>query len=272
MHCLDSLQGKREPVVTRVKIISINTQGAPFWKRGFATRYVALAEAISYLNPDVVQCQEVFTWRHLSLLRGSLPGLPYVGFLPSAMGPKGGLVTLSVEALENYKYVGFRRPAAATLSALPLRTLFTLGLHGVLLTRHKATGVSLLNVHASANNEGDWSMSNRFAGMHRAQLSQLAKFINTTSGPVIISGDFNTAAESIFYREFREQVNVTDVFERDGHPTFRSEFLPVNQSPRRIDYVFVARSPSLRIAEAMHVLKEQPALSDHYGLQVILDF
>jgi hypothetical protein len=266
------LQGKREPVVTKVKIISINTQGAPFWNRGFTTRYVALGEAISYLNPDVVQCQEVFTWRHWSLLRRSMPGLPNVGSLPSAMGPKGGLATFSVETLENYDYVRFRRPAAAALSALPLRTRLTLGLHGVLLTLHKPTGVLLLNVHTSANSAGDWSMSNRFAGMHRAQLSQLAKLINTRNGPVLVSGDFNTAAESIFYREFREQVNVIDVFEKDGHPTFRPEFLPANRSPRRIDYVFVAGSPSLRIAEAVHVLNEQPALSDHYGLQVIIEF
>jgi endonuclease/exonuclease/phosphatase family metal-dependent hydrolase len=108
--------------------------------------------------------------------------------------------------------------------------------------------------------------------MHRAQLSQLAELINTVSGPVLTSGDFNTAADSVFYREFRERVNVIDVFERDNHPTFRSEFLPSNRSPRRIDYVFVARSPQLRIAEAMHILKEQPALSDHYGLQAILEF
>ena len=258
--------------MTRVKIISINTQGVPFWKRGFATRYVALAEAISCLNPDVVQCQEVFTWRHLSLLRRSMSGIPNVKFLPSAMGPKGGLATFSVETLENYEYVRFRRPAAAALSALPLRTRLTLGLHGALLTRHKATGVLLLNVHTSANSAGDWSMSNRFAGMHRAQLSQLAKLINATSGPILVSGDFNTAAGSVFYREFRELVNVIDVFEKDGHPTFRSEFLPPNRSPRRIDYVFVARSPSLRIVEATHVLTGQPALSDHYGLQVILEF
>ena len=257
--------------MTRVKVISINTQGAPFWKRGFVTRYVALAEAISYLNPDVVQCQEVFTWRHLNLLRRSMPSLLNVGFVPSAMGPRGGLATFSVKTLENDEYVRFRRPAAAALSALPLRTLLTLGLHGVLLTRHKATGLLLLNVHASANSVGDWSESSRFAGMHRGQLSQLAALANTTSGPVLVSGDFNTSAESVFYREFREQVDAIDVFEKDGDPTFRSEFLPPNRSPHRIDYVFVTRSPMLRIAQATRVLNEQPALSDHYGLQVILE-
>jgi endonuclease/exonuclease/phosphatase family metal-dependent hydrolase len=131
--------------------------------------------------------------------------------------------------------------------------------------------VTLLNTHTSANGAGDWSPNSRFAGMHRAQLSHLAEIINAVRRPLLVSGDFNTAADSVFFREFRAQTDLVDAFKGQERPTFRSEFLPADRSAHRIDYVLTA-GRSLRVIDAVLVLAGRPALSDHYGLRVTTEW
>jgi endonuclease/exonuclease/phosphatase family metal-dependent hydrolase len=175
---------------------------------GFTVRYRALANALTGLEPDVVQCQEVFTWCHLRLLRRELRGLRHLAFRRSFLGPAGGLVTFSQEPLAPGDYVRLRRPTKDAVDALSSR--LTLRLRGTLATVHQSTGVTLLNAHTSADSAGDWSPRNRFAGVHRAQLSHLAEIVNAASRPVLMMGDLNTAADSLFYREFCRQLDAAD--------------------------------------------------------------
>ncbi|MGH3426817.1 MAG: endonuclease/exonuclease/phosphatase family protein, partial [Mycobacteriales bacterium] len=117
----------------------------------------------------------------------------------------------------------------------------------------------------------DWSPNSRFAGMHRAQLSHLAEIINAAHKPLLVSGDFNTAADSVFFREFRSQTDLVDAFEGQERPTFRSEFLPADRSAHRIDYIFTG-GRSLKVTGALLVLDGQLALSDHYGLRATAEW
>lgn len=250
----------------RLVVVSINTLGVPFWRTGFSSRYRTLARRIAGLQTDVVFCQEVFTWWHLRLLRRGLPGFPYVSVSRSVIGPAAGLAMFSKAPLERTDYQRFDSPSRDAMKGLPLRTRLTLSRHGILSAVHRATGVRLVNTHASANSYGDWSVNNPYAGVHRAQLTQLAKATRVPSFlPTVVAGDFNTAADSSFYREFRSQTDLTDVFDDDPRPTFRPEFLPTGRKAHRIDFIFGSLS-SLRVVHRELVFDTEPAVSDHLGL------
>jgi endonuclease/exonuclease/phosphatase family metal-dependent hydrolase len=145
----------------------------------------------------------------------------------------------------------------------------------------------VLNAHLTADTDGDWSTTNRFFPVHRAQLRKL---LALTREPeledqnLLLSGDFNLAKESELYDEFRVQGGWIDPLKDDDSPTFHQEFLPPGAHPHRIDYIFArARTGSqCTVKRAATLLTERVPvrnrhessifLSDHAALQAQLSF
>ncbi|NUR97715.1 MAG: endonuclease/exonuclease/phosphatase, partial [Kribbellaceae bacterium] len=106
---------------------------------------------------DVVNLQEVLTYRHLHLLRRSMPTYR-ANFRPSAAGPAGGLVTFTRSPAQGSRYRRF--PVPPRTVAVKRRARLDARLKGVLFTQ--LGGLTVVNTHLLANHDGDWSASNRY--------------------------------------------------------------------------------------------------------------
>ncbi|TCC09995.1 endonuclease/exonuclease/phosphatase family protein [Kribbella soli] len=244
--------------MTRLTVASLNTRGVPLFSSDLRSRYTAMAEAFEASDTDVVNLQEVLTYYHLRLLRSSMPSYR-ASFRPSAAGPAGGLVTFSRHPVATTTY---SRIPASEFSALPRKTRLTASLKGVLST--SLSGLTILNVHLSANHDGDWSPANRYHGLHRTQLTTLAQYVGTVEEPAVLTGDFNIARDSSLYRDFLRESRLTDAFGDDCPPTFHRAYLPPDRSPHCIDFVLLS-GPTV---ESAAVDDSYP--SDHLGLTVRL--
>jgi len=210
---------------------------------------------------DVVNLQEVLTYRHLHLLRRSMPSYR-ANFRPSAAGPAGGLVTFTRSPAIASRYHRF--PAPPWTVALTRRAQLDARLKGVLFTQ--LDGLTVANTHLLANHDGDWSASNRYYPIHQAQLAALAQYVGTVGSPLVLAGDFNVARETELYRDFLLDSQLVDAFGDDCPPTFHQAYLPAGKPTHCIDFVLV----SGLTASSARVDDSYP--SDHLGLEVRLNF
>jgi endonuclease/exonuclease/phosphatase (EEP) superfamily protein YafD len=232
--------------VTQLTLVSLNTRGLPLFGSALRTRYTAIAGALERSETDVVNLQEVLTYRHLHLLRRSMPSYR-ANYRPSAAGPAGGLVTFT------------RHPAEGTT----YRRLPRLSLKGVLFTT--LPELTILNTHLRANRDGDWSPTSRYYRIHESQLTALAQYVETVNGPAVLTGDFNVPRHSNLYRDFLHKSGLTDSFGDDCPPTFHQTYLPPGRPSHCIDFALLA-GPT---ADSAEVDGTYP--SDHLALHVRLN-
>lgn len=255
----------------QVTVASLNTLGLPLRASDLPARYRAIAEFFEASEVDVVCFQEVLSRWHVRRLRPGMPSFRHVRTGRAAVGPAGGLVTMSRRPLGPARYHRFPVPAAGMSRVGQLKSL----LKGSLVTR--LDNLWVVNTHPMPNHDGDWSATNRHASMHRQQLNHLADVVTRLDGPAAVCGDFNVAAGSPILREFVMSTGLVDAFADDPTPTFRAEeFLGPGVPGHRID--FILTTPSLTVLDRGLILTDRhpfptgPAwLSDHLGIRATVN-
>ena len=137
----------------------------------------------------------------------------------------------------------------------------------------RAGGLYLINVHPSANRDGDWSPASRYRPLQHAQLSALAALAREIPGPVAMCGDFNIARDSELFDGFMAGTGLADAFSGSCPPTFRPEYLEHGRQPRCIDFILTSGPVKAEHASVMFTGQPEPGgepVSDHLGLQAVL--
>jgi endonuclease/exonuclease/phosphatase family metal-dependent hydrolase len=259
-----------------ITVATLNTYGVPFFSPNLTERYKTFSEALERMEIDIINLQEVHTYRLLKLLKERLRSFPHVAYERSFFGAKGGLATFSKIPLEEVELVSFRHPKIRPERMFPLSR--DIRIKGSLISKLKDKPLVIINTHLSANKDGNWSSGNRFYPTLEAEIEQLAQLIHASSekgNGVVIAGDFNISKESELYTKFVHTSNALDAFGDDVRPTFRSEFLSDGQRAHCIDYIFYYATPGRIDARQTSLLFQgktvmangkEGFISDHIGL------
>jgi sphingomyelin phosphodiesterase 2 len=254
---------------TSVTVASLNIRGVPLTGSRLTARCQAIGAFFEAGDADVVCFQEVCTYYHLRQLARHMPSFRFAGFRAALPGPAGDVVTFSRLPMSATAYHGFgpsrRAPGIGPLIRLRAR------MKGALVTRLADPAISVVNTHPVANTDGDWSPSNRFTPVHRAQLAAVARVVRNIPVPAVVCGDFNVDRDSALFGEFIAGSGLDDAFEGGCPATFRAEYLPAGETPHCIDFILTAGEIK---AEAAEVLFEDRQIlrggtgyvSDHLGL------
>ena len=254
---------------TSVTVASLNIRGVPLTGSRLTARCQAIGAFFEAGDADVVCFQEVCTYYHLRQLARHMPSFRFAGFRGTLPGPAGDVVTFSRLPMSATAYHGFgpsrRAPGIGPLIRLRAR------MKGALVTRLADPAISVVNTHPVANTDGDWSPSNRFSPVHRAQLAAVARVVRNIPVPTVVCGDFNVDRDSALFGEFIAGSGLDDAFEGGCPATFRAEYLPAGETPHCIDFILTAGEIK---AEAAEVLFEDRQIlrggtgyvSDHLGL------
>ena len=256
----------------RLPVASLNTRGAPVFASRLAERYRAIGEFLEASDVEVVNFQEVHSYYHLRQLTKHLPSFRHVVHGRSAVGPAGGLVTMSRRRAVGKDYKRFPLPPARLTARLPRRSRFMAPLKGILMTRLEDPEVWIINTHLLANFDGDWSEENRYYPLHRHQLATLARVLDSVAGPLIVSGDFNIARDSRLFSGFTAESRLVDAFDGDCPPTFHAAYLEPGQPSHCIDFLLLS-DPSITLEAAELTFTDKLLMpggaayaSDHLGL------
>lgn len=264
-----------------VSVLSLNVCGLPSRLPPLAERAAYLGRHIEESAIDVVNFQEVWTGRALSVIRSRLPSFPFVAWRRGVAGqPAGGLVTLSRRPIGRAAYTSFRgtRPAAGSVRFRAGCAVNGL-LQGVLTTELAGLGVVIANTHLTANKDGDWAAGHRYHAFQRRQLAVLQAVLRRTRTPgtqlMIIGGDFNIASDAPLYALIIDGGAWRDPFAASDPVTYQEEFLPPGSSAHRIDYLLLSGDAQRFPVIDQNVLFTGPAplpggrpmyLSDHVAL------
>jgi endonuclease/exonuclease/phosphatase family metal-dependent hydrolase len=255
-------------MTTRLTIATLNVRGLPLKGTRIAERFVAIAAEVDAGDIDLVCLQEVFTYYHLSHLRKGMPSFPHVAYRPSVVGPAGGLATLSRLRLAGTTYA---RLPWSRRSGIPTRARLNALHSGMLTVRVADSRVRVLNIHPTANTDGDWSEYNRFRQLQRDQLAALAQAVTADNSPAVVCGDFNVARASTLHDGLRQRSGLRDAFGGQCPPTFHAEYLPPGNTAHCIDFILVAEAIDVDDTDLLFIdkraLPSGPGyLSDHIGL------
>jgi sphingomyelin phosphodiesterase 2 len=251
----------------QLTVASFNTRGVPVVGSRLAGRYAVIGTELDAGEADVVCLQEVFTYWHLRLLARRMRSFRHVRYRPSPAGPAGGLVTFSRLPVSGTVYRGFGIPPQAP--GISRLTRLRAGMKGALVTR--LAGLSVINTHPLANRDGDWSETNRFYPLHRAQLDALTQAMRSVPAPAVVCGDFNIDRDSSLLGAFMAGSGLADAFEGGCPATFRAEYLPAGETPHCIDFILATDGVKAEAATVLFPGKEAlrggPGyVSDHIGL------
>ena len=253
---------------TGLAVASFNVRGIPVTGSRLRARLQAIGDAFEASDTDVACLQEVLTYGHLRLLARRMPSFGVISFRRSVAGPAGGVVTLARQTAAS----GYQRFPLPPLAGLPLRAVVFAALKGMLVTR-LADGTCLVNVHLTANADGDWSPANRFAVRERRELDAVAELARDLAGrgPVIVCGDFNVARASGLWREFMASCGLSDAFAGQCPPTFHGEYLAPGHAAQCVDFILVsdrvlASGPTVILDRPQALPGGDGYLSDHVGL------
>jgi endonuclease/exonuclease/phosphatase family metal-dependent hydrolase len=252
-----------------VTVASLNIRGVPLTGSRLTARCQAIGAFFEASDADVVCFQEVHTYYHLRQLARQMPSFRQVSYQRTMPGPAGDVVTFSRLALSAMEYHGFGgfppEPGIDPLTRLRAR------MKGALVTRLAAPGVVVVNTHPVANTDGDWSPTNRFRPVHRAQLAALTRIVHGVPAPVAVCGDFNVDRDSGLFAEFMADTGLTDAFEGTCPATFRAEYLPVGATPHCIDFILTVGDIKAEATEVLFTGRQAMRggvgyVSDHVGL------
>jgi hypothetical protein len=249
-----------------VTIASLNTRGIPLTGSQLAGRLAVIGAGFDAGDADVVCCQEVFTYWHLRQLVRRMRSFRQVSYSHGAAGPAGGLVTFSRRPVSGTRFRRFGRAPRAP--GVPRLSRFRAGGTGVLVTRLGRLELCVLNTHPIANHDGDWSETNRYYPLHRAQFGVLARVVSEAGPRAVVCGDFNLSRESTLFGEFMAATGLADAFGGTCPPTFRAEYLPAGATTHCIDFILTAAGVTADGAALVFAGKERLGyVSDHIGLR-----
>lgn len=240
--------------MTELRLLTLNA----LFKGDVRARLRALGRHVAESTYDLVCLQEV-------MYRSNLRELGFAHQRASgAVLVRGGLVFLSRTPLSAYSAKGFelRKPARPEWL---MRKGFQIA---------SAQGLTVVNTHLSANRDDDWSPSNRYTLIAKAELGELSQALTGIDGPLVVTGDFNLPRESSVLQEFIAANGLTDAMAGDTRPTYRP--MPQWPNPPAFDHVLVrglTAQSELVFQEKVTLHDGRSAfLSDHYGIATRLDF
>jgi endonuclease/exonuclease/phosphatase family metal-dependent hydrolase len=268
----------------KLRVLTFNTWGVPFFSRQRAARIRAIGRALSRLNADVIGLQEAFFARDRAVIaKGAAEaGLVYNHYFASGvMG--SGLFTLSRYPIVETSFLRFQ------LNGRPQDLIRS--------DYYAGKGVGRVRVQTPV---GPFDVYNahfiapylefgpdRFSSHRVAQALEASRYIRTQSGPVpsVLTCDLNCFPDDLTYRtivsgslvETYSEANLASdavtVTDRSGYATIHP--------PARFDYIF-ARSAScgtLKVTGSRIVMDGIPnpnpeglvGYSDHYGVLTEFD-
>jgi exonuclease III len=228
---------------TSLRVASFNVCGLPSRLAPMVERAAEFGRRIEESDIDVVNLQEIWGPRTLTLVRAHLASYPFVAWRRSLAGrPAGGLVTFSRRPLGTVSYTSFRGVVPRSGGA-GFRVLGAVNstLQGILTVELAGLGVVVANAHLTANKDGTWSATNRYHSLQRAQVDVLQATLARTrrdADLVVVTGDFNIPGDSVLYSEI--VAGWRDPFPTTEPATYHVEFLPSGSRGRRIDYILIA--------------------------------
>lgn len=271
----------------RLSIITFNLKGAPSFKPSTLYRFKRIGIALNKLNSDIINLQEVFTYKQLNVLKSELSNYPYCIYEKFLIGPKGGLVTFAKTQIIDRKYISYPYPWSLIINFVKkgwirviLRNILT-G-KGVLISTFSSK-IRVANTHLIANPTNNWFLSNSFSMIYKICIEKLSE-ISDKLGDCklfILTGDFNIPQNSSLYRILIKKLKVKNAFENVCSPTFQEVFLRPKESGKRLDYILVKSFDNNNYSiESKKSLFSRPLikkkinkgfLSDHIGLQVVIN-
>lgn len=252
-----------------VTIATLNTRGIPLTGSQLAARLGVIGAGFDGGDADVVCCQEVFTYWHLRLLARQMRSFRQVSYRRGVAGPAGGLVTFSRRPVSGTRFRRFGRPPLSP--GVPWESRVRARWTGALVTRLGRPELSVINIHPIANHDGDWSETNRYYPLHRAQFTALARVVSEAGPRAVVCGDFNLSRESSLFGELMAATGLADAFAGTCPPTFRAEYLPAGATTHTIDFILTAAQVTADSAALVFAGKERLGfVSDHIGLRARL--
>ncbi|MGW2823620.1 endonuclease/exonuclease/phosphatase family protein [Streptomyces sp. NPDC001443] len=257
-----------DPLVMALRLLTMNT----LFTGDVPARLRALGAALDRSDYDIVCLQEVMFRRNARLIRRAAPAYRHFAHSGSVL-LEGGLVLLSRWPISRWRFV--RYPTTG-----PVR--------GELLMRKGAQLASVatpdgelvvVNTHLSANRDDDWSPTNRYTRIARAELARLTGLIAAVdpSLPLAVVGDLNLPRDSAALADFVAAARLRDVLAGDTRPTYRPT--PQWPSPPALDHVLVRAAAGETLAGGADFVFQdrvtlddgrQAYLSDHYGVRAEL--
>jgi exonuclease III len=203
-----------------LRIATLNVSGLPYPPH-LPLRMRAIANFFETSNVDVLLLQEVHTYKILRFLKNNMPSFTHGTYVRTVFGPKGGLVIFSRLPVDGVRFTGVTKGTKK----------------GMLITR--INGVTVVNVHLSANKDGDWSPHNRYHAKQSRQLNDVARQMSQLGGKLVLAGDFNVARRSDLFDTFIERTHLRDSAGSNDIPSFHAKFLPSDRTPVCIDFILI---------------------------------
>lgn len=264
--------------MTTFSLLTLNCYGVP--APGTTRRLSLLAETLNSESLSAVCLQEVQSNLYCKQLRRACSSYPASAYEPFIHAPKGGLLTLSQNPIQESEFILYQERGLWYTPALADWILHK----GILISRIHINGlpVVVMNTHLTANYTGDWSRSNPYAKHEHLQLQQLAKLVREQpeNALVLVCGDFNIPRGSWLYDSFLEASNLHDPLAGDMQPTLRPRRVIPTRYFMPIDFAFV-RAPHLTPLTAESRLRFEERvlhdgrhlhLSDHYGVELQINW
>lgn len=249
-----------------LNLVTLNCFGVPFVQNTRA-RLTTIARELDSTPADVVCLQEVQLSRYVPLLDRGFSRYPFVAFEPFFYAPKGGLLTFSRRPIDKTDFTLYPERGWWHTPSLADRLLHK----GILATElsHAGQRIIVLNTHLTANYDGDWSPTNRYARLEQAQLRRLATLVNELDPEsiLIIAGDFNIPRHSWLYDEFVDATGVIDPLAGDTQPTYYPVFTLSRRYQQPIDHIFVRPPAGCDLTATAEFIfdAEVPLTSGHVG-------
>ena len=223
----------------KISLLTFNIQGVPSYSKKTLDRLTLVAKHINQVSADVINIQEVFTYKHLNIIKSELTNYPYISFGKGVIGPRGGLVTFSKRKFTSSKYISYSFFELIKHRLFNVLRRNLLSGKGILQSKLDEN-TEIINTHLIANSLNDQKSSQAFYSVYKKQIMKIASIIKNNSNKVIfISGDFNIPKKSKLYSKMVNLLNSYDVFENNDDPTFHKVFLPSGESGHRLDYIFI---------------------------------
>lgn len=268
---------------SKFTLITFNAQGVPSFRSSTLFRFRKIGALLNKTDADIINLQEVFTYKQISILKSELTNFQYFVYEKSMLGPKGGLVTFSKKRIKKMYYISYSYPFELLFDFLKngwirviLRNL--LSGKGILISKTIDDGVYIANTHLIANPTGDWSELGRFSNIYTTCIKTLkGVLVPLKSDFVLLTGDFNFPKTSYLYTDLISKLNLKDLFEDEESPTFRKEFLPHGVKGSRLDFILMKQNSLHSLSVKKHTLfakreisikNNKGFLSDHLGLRI----
>ncbi len=241
-----------------MKVLILNCNGITLDTIFNNERIRLIAEEIKKLRPDVVFLQEVFFPWHKKTIARSLSSVYPYRYLPrrGILGTGGGLCCFSrypivKKYFRSFSRMGFWRDTT-------WRDKFAWKGFAVLKIKGPVAFWAL-NTHLTCNYLADFSLFNKQTWLQKSQLEQLIKELGQISNkaPCFVAGDLNVPPDTDLFLNFLVKTGCRDLT--------NSIKTSLRNKQAKIDYILL-RGGRPAFCRCRLVLKNEPVVSDHYGI------